>query len=57
MPFPEKSLPDAIEPATPMTNVNTTGNFSARIRVFVEKVSRIGGLHWEVWTFTDIMSL
>ena len=53
----EKSLPDAIEPATPMTNVNEAGNFSARIRVFVEKVSRIGGLHWEVWTFTDIMSL
>lgn len=55
--MPEKSLPDAIEPATPMTNVNRAGNFSARFRVFVEKVSRIGGLYWELWTFTDIMSL
>lgn len=55
--MPEKSPTDAIDRATPMTNVNEAGNFSARFRVFVEKVSRFGGLHWEVWTFTDIMSL
>ncbi|MCU1510615.1 MAG: hypothetical protein JWO34_455, partial [Arthrobacter sp.] len=29
-----------------MTNVNGYGNFSARIRVFVEKVLRKRGLRW-----------
>ena len=36
--MPVKSPPDAIEVGPAKTNVNPAGNFSARIRVFVEKV-------------------
>jgi hypothetical protein len=52
-----KSPPDAIEVGLPMTNVNPSGNFSARFRVFVEKVPRKGGLRWAGRSFIDIMSM
>jgi hypothetical protein len=55
--MPEKSPTDAIEVDTAMTNVDGVGNFSARIRVFVEKVPRKGGSRWELRTFIDIMSM